>query len=198
MINPLNKYNSQGFADRSVKVIQPDKNAKVSIVIGDNYYLRSGTVIYQNVTIGKNFITGHNAVIREDNRIGDNVTIGVGSYLGPGNTIGNNVRIHTNCFVENCRLDEGVIIAPGVTFTNDPYPPCKICVREIGGAIVGQASVIGANTTVLPGITIGRNCLIGAGSVVTHDVPDNTVAVGNPAAVIKKISQLKHRHPNLK
>ena len=198
MINPLKKYNSRGFADKSVKVIRLDKNPEAVITIGDNYYLRSGTVIYEKTKIGKNFITGHNAVIREENRIGDNVIVGVGSYLGPGNIIGNNVRIHTNCFVENCRLADGVIIAPGVTFTNDPYPPCKICVGEIGGAVVGKSSVIGANVTVLPGITIGKNCLIGAGSVVTHNIPDEVIAVGNPARIIKKISQLKHIHQKLK
>lgn len=156
--------------------------------------LRSGTVIYKKSVIGKNLQTGHNAVIRENNRIGDNVTVGVNSYLGPGNIIGNNVRIHTGCFLEGCTLDDDVIVAPGVIFTNDKYPPCSECVNKVKGARVGKKTVIGANSTILPGISIGEKCLIGAGSVVTKNIPDGVVAVGNPARITKKIEDILHFH----
>lgn len=156
--------------------------------------IRSGTIIYKGSKIGKKFITGHNAIIRERNIIGDNVVVGVNSYLGPDNEIGNNVKIHTCSFVESTKLEDNVIISPHVVFTNDPYPPCKICVKNIGGAIVGKNTVIGANVTVLPGIKIGRNVLIGAGSVVTKNVPDGVVVVGNPAKIIKKTSEIVHKH----
>src|SRR3990167_7874084 len=119
--------------------------------------IRSGTIIYDGSTIGKGFITGHNTIIRENN------------------IIGNNVRIHTSCFLEGVRLEDDVIIAPHVVFTNDPYPPCKKCSEKVGGAHVGRETVVGANVTVLPGVKIGKNCLVGAGSVVTKDIPDNTV-----------------------
>lgn len=156
--------------------------------------LRSGTIIYKGSKIGKRFVSGHNAVIREDNIIGDDLTIGVNSYLGPGNRIGNNVKIHTNCFLEGVILEDNVIISPHVVFTNDPYPPCKICVEEVRGAIVGKNTVIGANVTILPGIKIGENVLVGAGSVVTKDIPDDVVVAGNPARIIKKKSEIKHKH----
>jgi acetyltransferase-like isoleucine patch superfamily enzyme len=159
--------------------------------------IRSGTIIYEGSTIGTGLITGHNAIIREANSIGNNVSIGVNTYLGPNNTIGDNVRIHTGCFLESTKIAANVIIAPHVVFTNDPYPPCKQCVIEVGGATVGENTVIGANVTVLPGVTIGRDCLIGAGSVVTSDIPDGMVAVGNPARVIKKKSELHHTHPGI-
>lgn len=167
------------------------------LTIKDRYkdaQIRSGTIIYSGSTIGKGFITGHNAIIRENNRIGDNVLVGVNSYLGPGNKIGNNVRIHTSCFLEGVTLEDNVIIAPHVVFTNDPYPPCKECSEKVGGAHVGEGTVIGANATVLPGIEIGKNCLIGAGSVVTKNIQDNTVAVGNPAQRIKSIQEVTHMH----
>ncbi len=156
--------------------------------------IRSGTIIYKGSKIGKRFTSGHNAVIREDNIIGDDVVVGVGSYLGPGNIIGNKVKIHTNCFLEGVTLGDNVIISPHVVFTNDPYPPCKICVKTVGGAKVGRNTVIGANATILPGIKIGENVLVGAGSVVTKDIPDSTVVVGNPARIIKKSSEIKHKH----
>jgi acetyltransferase-like isoleucine patch superfamily enzyme len=156
--------------------------------------IRSGTIIYDGSQIGQNLVTGHNAIIRENNNIGNNVVVGTNSYLGPDNNIGNNVRIHTGCFIESTTLGDNVIVAPHVVFTNDPYPPCKICVETVGGAIVGKNTVIGASATILPGIKIGENCVIGAGSVVTDDIPDGMVAVGNPAKVIKKKSELKHDH----
>lgn len=163
-----------------------------SIKKGD--LIRSGTVIYKNNKIGKRFVTGHNAVIREKNIIGDDVVVGVNSYLGPGNIIGNQVKIHTNCFLEGVTLRDKVIIGPHVVFVNDPYPPCRICVETIGGAYVGSNTVIGSNVTILPGIKIGKNVLVGAGSVVTKDIPNSVVVVGNPARVLKKRSELIHTH----
>jgi len=159
-----------------------------------NAQIRSGTIIYDGTTIGQKFVTGHNAIIRENNVIADSVLVGTNSYLGPGNIIGNNVRIHTSCFLEGVKLEDDVIIAPHVVFTNDPYPPCKKCSEKVGGACVGSKTVIGANTTILPGIKIGKNCLIGAGSVVTKDIPDNSVVVGNPAQRMKSIDDIKHSH----
>jgi len=156
--------------------------------------LRSGTIIYERSTFGDHFTTGHNAIIRENNTIGNDVVVGVDTYLGPGNIIGDHVKIHTSCFLEGVTLKDNVIIAPHVVFTNDPYPPCKQCVEEVGGAIVGENTVIGANATILPGVRIGKNCLIGAGSVVTHDVEDEAVVVGNPARVIKHKKDIVHKH----
>lgn len=156
--------------------------------------LRSGTIIYSGSTYGSHFITGHNAVIREGNSIGNRVVVGVHTYVGSGNIIGDDVKIHTSCFLEGVTLGNNVIIAPHVVFTNDPYPPCKKCVEEIGGATVGDGTVIGANATILPGIHIGKNCLIGAGSVVTTNVEDEAVVVGNPARMIKHKKDIIHKH----
>jgi acetyltransferase-like isoleucine patch superfamily enzyme len=160
--------------------------------IGDNCTIRPFTTIYAGVRAGANFQTGQGSSIREDNIIGDNVSIGTNTVLEFGNRIGNNVRIHSGCFLEMVTVDDNVFIGPCTTFTDDPHPmKCPKYQQCKGGATVKQLARVGANCTILPGVTIGKNSLVGAGSVVVKDVPDNTVVVGNPAKVIKMVEELE-------
>lgn len=167
------------------------KDGELKTVIGDNANIRSGTVIYAGVLIGDDFQTGHNVVIREDNIIGNNFNVWSNTVISPRNTIGNNVKIHCNCFVEHSILEEGVFLGPHVVITDDLHPVCPKWKDCVGGAIIGKNASIGGNVTILPGMKIGDNSLIGAGSVVTKNVCNESVAVGNPARTIKKISELK-------
>lgn len=164
-----------------------------TIEIGKNARFRSGTVIYEGIKIGDDFKTGHNAVIRENNIIGDNVMVGVSSYLGPGNKIGNNVSIHTGCFLEMATIEDNVAFGPHVVLTDDLHPRCPRFEECVGGVKIKKGAKIGANVTILPGVTIGENALVGSGSVVTKDVPSRAVVVGNPAKVIKTIDELTCR-----
>lgn len=159
-------------------------------VIGAGSQLRSGTVIYAGTRLGECVRTGHGALIREDNVVGDRVSIGTHAVLEPGNRIGPDTRIHSNCFLEYVCLGARVFVGPGVVFTDDPHPACprfRDCVR---GARVEDDVAIGGNATVLPGVTLGAGCLVGAGSVVTGDVPGGVVVAGTPARVLKKIDEL--------
>ncbi len=158
--------------------------------IGKSAVIRSFTVIYAGSSIGSGLQTGHHVMIREDNQLGDNVSIGTSSSLEFGNRIGNRVRIHSGCFLERSTIADDVFIGPNVVFTDDPHPICPRYLDCKRGAEIGAFSRIGANVTLLPGVKIGKNCLIGAGSVVVDDIPDDSVAVGNPARVIKSIDQL--------
>lgn len=162
--------------------------------IGAGANLRSGTIIYGGTTIGKAFETGHNVVIREENDIGDHVGIWGNTVVDYGCRIGHNVKIHTNCYIAQYTvIEDDVFIAPGVSIANDPHPLCADCTME-GGPIIKRGARIGVNVTILPGVTIGENALIGAGSVVSRDIPPRMVAYGNPARAGKSIDDLRCPH----
>ena len=109
--------------------------------------------------------------IREDNEVGDGVSIGTSAVLEFGNRIGHRVRIHTGCFLELVTIEDDVFVGPNVVFTDDLHPMNCPHYRDcLGGAVVRRRARIGANSTILPGVEIGADALVGAGSVVVDDV----------------------------
>ncbi len=158
--------------------------------VGADGVIRPFTTLYGGTTIGDRFQTGQGVSIREDNVIGDDVSIGTNAVLEAGNRIGNRVRIHTGCFLELVTVEDDVFIAPNVVFADDPHPPCPRYEECVGGAVVERHARIGSNSTILPGVVIGQGALVGAGSVVTRDVPAGMVVVGNPARVVKSVAEL--------
>ena len=132
--------------------------------IGENTNIWQFCVIFPNAVIGKNCNICANVLIENDVIVGNNVTIKSGVQLWDGAVV-----------------EDNVFIGPNVTFTNDVVPRSKIYPNEFMKIILKKGCSIGANSTLLAGIEIGENALIGAGSVVTKNVPANTVWFGNPA-----------------
>jgi acetyltransferase-like isoleucine patch superfamily enzyme len=169
------------------------KDGELPTTIGNGSIIRSHTVIYAGNVIGRNFQTGNKVNIRESNRIGDNVSIGTLSVIEHHVEIADNVRIHTQVFIpEYSVLEEGCWIGPNVVFTNAKYPLSPGVKDSLAGPVIRKGAKIGANTTILPGVVIGENALVGAGSVVVKDVPPEAVVVGNPARIIRKIAELPY------
>jgi acetyltransferase-like isoleucine patch superfamily enzyme len=157
--------------------------------IGRGARVRAGTIIYAAVEIGDDFETGHHAIVREENRIGSHCTVWNNSTIDYGCVIGSGVRIHCNVYVAQFTvLEDDVFLAPGVTIANDPHPICTKCMQ---GPVIRRGARIGVNVTLLPLITIGENALVGAGSVVTADVPAGMLVAGNPARVIGPVDSVE-------
>ena len=139
--------------------------------IGKDTNIWQFCVVLPNAEIGENCNICSHCFIENDVKIGDNVTIKNGVYLWDGVTI-----------------EDNVFVGAGTTFTNDKYPRSKQHDVPILKTVVKKGATLGANSTILPNLTIGENAMVGAGSVVTKDVPANTVVCGNPARVIRTIS----------
>jgi acetyltransferase-like isoleucine patch superfamily enzyme len=156
--------------------------------LGPGARVRSGTVLYAGSSIGAGLETGHNVVIREQNVIGDGLNIWNSSTIDYGCTIGSGVKIHCNVYVAQfSTLEDDVFLAPGVQIANDPHPICGLCMR---GPTIKHGARIGVNVTILPHVIIGEGALIGAGSVVTRDIPAQTLAYGNPARPVRAVGEL--------
>ncbi|MBT4513014.1 MAG: N-acetyltransferase [Chloroflexi bacterium] len=153
------------------------------VTIGENSIVRSGTVIYSDVITGKGFKTGHNVLIREETQIGDNVLVGTNSVIDGHCRIGSNVSIQTNVYITiNTVIEDDAFLGPCSVTTNDKYMEYG---AKLEGPIIKQGARIGANATILPGITVGERAIIGSGAVVTMDVAPGTIMVGNRAREIQ-------------
>jgi acetyltransferase-like isoleucine patch superfamily enzyme len=160
-----------------------------TVEIGESAMIRSGAVIYSGVKIGKNLRTGHNILIRENTEIGNNVLVGTNSVLDGDCQIGNNVAIQTVAYVTRYTvIEDGVFLGPHCVTTNDKYMEYG---RELKGPVIKRHARIGANAIIFPGITIGEKAIVGAGAVVTKNVPPGDIVVGNPARSVKQCIKAK-------
>lgn len=149
-------------------------------VLGDRARVRSGTIIYTDVRIGDDFVTGHRALVREDTTIGDSVIVGTDTVIDGATTLGSGVSLQTGVYIpRNTEVGDNVFIGPKAVLTNDPYPVRRDV--DLVGPVIEDGVSIGANATLLPDVTVGEGAFVAAGSVVTRDVPPDTLAVGTPA-----------------
>lgn len=134
--------------------------------IGDKTRIWAFCNILENAQIGKDCNICDHVFIENDVVVGDRVTVKSGVQLWDG-----------------LKLEEDVFIGPNATFTNDKFPRSKKYLNKYPKTIIKKGASIGANATILPGITIGEHAMVGAGAVVTKDVPANAIVVGNPARI---------------
>ena len=159
------------------------------LIIGKEALIRSHCVIYSGSNIGDHFQTGHHVTVRENTAAGNRWRVGTLSDIQGSCKIGDYVNMHSNVHIGmHSKIGSFVWIFPYCVFTNDPIPPSEI----EWGCTVENYAVIATGSILLPGVTVGEGSFVGAGSVVTRDVPPAMLAVGNPAKVRSEISQLKN------
>lgn len=168
-------------------------NKNHPLIIGENSIIRSNTIIYGDTIIGDNFQSGHRVTIRENNIMGANVRIGTNADIQHKCNIGDYVSIHSNVFIgEETEIEDFVWIFPHVVITNDVTPPSDI----LNPVKIKKFASISANSTILPGVTIGEKSLVCGGAVVSKNVEDGYAVAGNPAKVIKHTSEIINKNTN--
>lgn len=144
-------------------------------------------IIDDNVVVGEGTKIWAFSHVCENARIGKNCIIGEGVYVGPNVVIGNYVKIQNHSLIyEGVTVEDEVFIGPNVVTTNDIEPTVSgSWEHRFQNTLFKRGCSVGANSTIVCGNVVGEHSLIGAGSVVTKDVPSNTIVVGNPAKILR-------------
>lgn len=162
-----------------------------------NYYVNEHAVVDDDVKIGEGTKVWHFSHIQSGSKIGKKCVFGQNVNVGNNVTIGDFCKVQNNVSIyEGVTLEDYVFCGPSMVFTNILDPKCKY--PQVGAqfyikTLVKEGASIGANATIVCGHTLGKHCMIGAGSVVTKDVPDYALVIGNPGRVVGWVSEAGKR-----
>jgi acetyltransferase-like isoleucine patch superfamily enzyme len=159
-------------------------------VIGDGTIVSTGAIVFAGAQIGGGCILGDQSCVRERVVIADDVVVGRGSLVENDTTIGSGTRIQAGAYVTAySTLEEDVFIAPCVVTTNDNFMGRTERRKELmRGPTIRRGARVGGGAIICPGIEIGEESFVGAGAVVTKDVPPRKLVVGNPARVLRDVA----------
>jgi len=162
-----------------------------------NYYVNEHAIVDDNVEIGEGTKVWHFSHIQSGSKIGKKCVFGQNVNVGNNVTIGDFCKVQNNVSIyEGVTLEDYVFCGPSMVFTNILDPKCKY--PQVGAqfyikTLVKEGASIGANATIVCGNTLGKHCMIGAGTVVTKDVPDYALVIGTPGRVIGWVSEAGKR-----
>ena len=158
-------------------------------VVGEGSVISTGAIVFAGATVGARVILGDQSCVRERVTIGDDVVIGRGSLVENDTTIGARTKIQADAYVTAySTLEEDVFVAPCVVTTNDDFMGRTEKRKELmRGPTIRRGARVGGGAILCPGVEIGEEAFVGAGAVVTKDVPADVVVVGNPARVVRTV-----------
>jgi UDP-2-acetamido-3-amino-2,3-dideoxy-glucuronate N-acetyltransferase len=167
-------------------LLQPVPDTKPKQQAVSNFFVHETAITDDNITIGEGTKIWHFSHVLSGSQIGKKCNIGQNVVIGPDVTIGDNCKIQNNVSVyKGVTLEDGVFCGPSMVFTNIINPRAEIYkMDQLRYTLVKHGASIGANATIVCGVTLGRYCFVGAGAVVIRNVPDHALVVGNPARQI--------------
>jgi acetyltransferase-like isoleucine patch superfamily enzyme len=157
--------------------------------LGDGTIVSTGAIVFAGTRVGARVILGDQSCVRERVTIGDDVVVGRGSLIENDTTVGALTKIQADAYITAySTLEENVFIAPCVVTTNDDYMGRTERRHElVRGPTIRRGARVGGGAVLCPGVEVGEEAFVGAGAVVTKDVPPRTVVVGNPARVLREV-----------
>jgi acetyltransferase-like isoleucine patch superfamily enzyme len=159
-------------------------------IVSEGTVISTGAIVFAGTRIGARAILGDQSCVREGVTIGDDVVVGRGSLIENDTTIGSRTRIQANAYVTAYSvLEEDVFVAPCVVTTNDNFMGrTEMRLELMRGPTIRRGARIGGAAVICPGVEIGEEAFVGAGAVVTKDVPPGVVVVGSPARVLRDVA----------
>jgi UDP-2-acetamido-3-amino-2,3-dideoxy-glucuronate N-acetyltransferase len=174
---------------KALEVLRVLERSQKSLGTTKDYYIHSSSII-ESYNIGEGTKIWHFCHIMPGATIGTNCTLGQNTFIGKDVKIGNNVKIENNVSIfEGVTIENDVFIGPSVVFTNVKFPRSYRKADKFTPTLVKKGATIGANATIICGVTIGEYAFVGAGSIVTKDIPDETLVYGNPAEFKNRIGK---------
>jgi acetyltransferase-like isoleucine patch superfamily enzyme len=160
-------------------------------VIGAGTVVSAGAIVFAGSTVGSRVILGDQSCVRERVEIGDDVVLGRGALVENDTTIGAMTRIQAGAYITAyTTVEEHVFVAPCVVTTNDNFMGrTERRLELLRGPTIRRGARVGGGATLCPGVEIGEEAFVGAGAVVTRDVPPRTVVVGSPARVLREVPE---------
>jgi acetyltransferase-like isoleucine patch superfamily enzyme len=159
-------------------------------VIGDGSIVSTGAIVFAGSAVGARVILGDQSCVRERVEIGDDVVLGRGSLIENDTTVGARTKIQADAYVTAySTVEEDVFIAPCVVTTNDDYMGrTEKRLALLKGPTIRRGARVGGGAVLCPGVEVGEEAFVGAGAVVTKDVPPRMLVVGNPARVLREVA----------
>lgn len=156
--------------------------------VGSGATVCAGAVVVAGATVGAGSVVGDQAHVRERAIVGESTVVGRGTAVDNDVVIGARVRIQTNCYITAfSTIEDDVFVAPGVVLTNDNTMTRHGSDHELRGATLRRACRVGGAAVLVPGVEVGEEAFVAAGSVVVQDVPPRAVVMGVPARVVRQV-----------